>query len=400
MARWLSSAGCCRLRGTGLPVAVGGAVTSCGRGGETLGRGNFVTAHAAPSTFTRALVVGKFLPPHLGHSALIDHALTVAAAATVMVCDIAGQLPVAGDRASWLQAQHPMADIVIVADICPHPSTAPCPPECSPAWANRLAQLGLVSDVDCVVSSEGYGDLLAAALGVAHVSFDPGRVAISVSGIAVRADLAGNWALLPQATRVGLHRRVVVLGAESTGTTTLARDVATALCAPLTHEEGRAYSWRLAAGAAEPDADDDVVWTQQDFWRIVLRQRQAEALAASTAAAPGHCGPWLVCDTDALATVAWWERYLPAEPVGALSAAAHATLAELYIVTSPDGVPFEDDGMRDGEHLRHRMHARFLELVESSGRPYVVVDGDRPNRAAAALAAIEHYESANPRFIV
>ncbi|MEQ1700335.1 MAG: AAA family ATPase, partial [Ilumatobacteraceae bacterium] len=307
------------------------------------------------------------------------------------------QLPAAGDRASWLQAEHPMADVVIVPDICPHPSDSPCPPECSPAWAARLTELGLAAEADCVVSSEGYGLLLAVALGVAHECYDPGRVAVTASGTQARAELAASWVHLPQATRAGLHRRVVVLGAESTGTTTLARDLAVALGAPLTHEEGRTYSWRLAA---EAGGLEQVTWTQHHFWQIVLRQRQAEALAAAAASAPGEFGPWLVCDTDALATVAWWERYLPDEPVAALSAAAHATLAELYLITSPDGVPFEDDGMRDGEHLRHLMHDRFMDLVASCGRPHVVLTGDRATRVEAARAAIEQYESAHPRFVV
>ena len=168
----------------------------------------------ASARFNRALVVGKFIPPHLGHSALIEHASAAAEAVTVVVCDRSGQLPTAGQRASWLQAEHPTADVVIVADICPHPSTSPCPPECSPAWAAQLAQLGLTTDVDCVVSSEGYGPLLATALGATHQPFDPDRATVTVSGTQVRTDLAASWALLPQATRVGLHRRVVVLGAE------------------------------------------------------------------------------------------------------------------------------------------------------------------------------------------
>lgn len=353
--------------------------------------------NAAAPRFRRALVVGKFLPPHLGHSALIAHASAVASSVTVMLCDRPGQLPVAGDRASWLQAEHPMADVVIVPDICPHPSDSPCPPECSPAWAARLTELGLAADVDCVVSSEGYGPLLAAALGVAHEFFDQARLEVAASGTQARAELAASWPHLPPSTRAGLHRRVVVLGAESTGTTTLARDLAAAIDAPLTHEEGRTYSWRLAA---EAGSIEQVTWTEHHFWQIVLRQRQAEALAAATAPPPGEYGPWLVCDTDALATVAWWERYLPDVPVAALSAAAHATLAELYLLTSPDGVPFEDDGMRDGEHLRHRMHERFVELVAASGRPYVVLSGDRDTRVAAARAAIGRYESSHPRFVL
>ena len=346
--------------------------------------------------YRRALVVGKFLPPHAGHAALIAHASTLASSVTVMVCDLHGQLPPAGDRASWLQAEHPWADVVIVADICPHASTEPCFPSCSPAWAARLTELGLGAEVDCVVTSESYGPLLADALGVAHEPFDPDRAAVPAAGRQVRAGLTDSWSHLPQATRVGLHRRVVILGAESTGTTTLARDLATTLGAPLTHEEGRTYSWRLAAQA---DAFAEVEWTQEHFWQIVFRQRQAEALAAAAAAAPGPLGPWLVCDTDALATVAWWERYLPGVPANALHAAALATRAELYVVTSPDGVPFADDGMRDGEHLRHLMHDRFVELVATSGSEYIVVAGGPAERVAAAAAAVEEFERLHARFV-
>lgn len=47
-----------------------------------------------------------------------------------------------------------------------------------------------------------------------------------MSGSACHADLAGNWDLLGGPARAGLAAHVVVLGAESTGTTTVSRALA------------------------------------------------------------------------------------------------------------------------------------------------------------------------------
>ena len=74
-----------------------------------------------------------------------------------------------------------------------------------------------------VFSSEGYGAQLALWFDATHLPVDADRTAVPISGTAVRADLAAGWAWLAPATRAGLTTRVVLVGAESTGTTTIAR---------------------------------------------------------------------------------------------------------------------------------------------------------------------------------
>ena len=77
---------------------------------------------------------------------------------------------------------------------------------------------------------------------------------------------------------------------------------------------------------------------------------------------------------DALATSVWHDRYVggPCEPATTL---AFATTPDLYILTSPEGVPFAQDGLRDGEAIRLPMHQQFIETLQRADVEWVGVTG-------------------------
>jgi nicotinamide riboside kinase len=199
--------------------------------------------------------------------------------------------------------------------------------------------------------------------------------------------------------RAWLARRVVVLGAESTGTTTLSLDLADALRArggahALTGwvpEYGRALTViKLAVARAQAVRAErtepgifDLEWRDADFAAVARRQTGDEDRAARRG------GPVLVCDTDALATTVWQERYMGAATPEVQAEAASMPPRSLYILTSDDGVPFEDDGLRDGEHLRLWMTRRFREVLASQDVAWIEVHGDRAERLRHALAAVD-----------
>jgi nicotinamide riboside kinase len=61
----------------------------------------------------------------------------------------------------------------------------------------------------------------------------------------------------------------------------------------------------------------------------------------------------------------------------------------LYLLTDHHEVPFEDDGLRDGEELRGWMTERFVEALEQRGVPWLRMSGSPATRVAAALARID-----------
>ncbi len=99
-----------------------------------------------------------------------------------------------------------------------------------------------------------------------------------------------------------------------------------------------------------------------------------------------------MCDTDAFATTVWHERYMGTRSDEVERVAEErrrpGSAIDLYLVTDVD-IPFEQDGYRDGEHLRRWMHRRFLERLEETERPYLVLRGSREERVLAAEDAVK-----------
>jgi NadR type nicotinamide-nucleotide adenylyltransferase len=307
------------------------------------------------------LVLGKFLPPHAGHHELVDFALSRCERVTVLVLGAAAEpipLPL---RREWMRERHPGARVIAGWDELPIDFDDPHVHDLHIALMERL----LSEPIDAVFTGEAYGDLLADRWGVEHICQPRGGV---ISGTAVRADPAAWWSSLTPPVRAYLCRRVVITGAESTGTTTLARALAERLGTAWVAEVGRAVS--EARGLP-------YVWTDADFEMIARRQQLDEDRAARAS------GPVLVCDTDALATCIWQERYM-GRSTGPVEAIAASRSYALSVLTSDD-IPFVQDGLRDGEHLRGWMTERFRERLRD---PWIEVRGSVAERVDQVLTAL------------
>jgi HTH-type transcriptional repressor of NAD biosynthesis genes len=168
--------------------------------------------------YRHGLVPGKFCPPHAGHHHLVRTAADRCERLTVLVCAASVEpLPLA-DRVRWMREVRPGVRVVGAVDDIPVDLTDP------DVWAAHMAVFrGAVPEpVDAVFTSEPYGRELGRRFGAEPVCVDPERAVFPVSGTAVRKDPAGCWDFLEPPVGAALARRVVVLGAESTGTTTMA----------------------------------------------------------------------------------------------------------------------------------------------------------------------------------
>ncbi|MGW7439376.1 AAA family ATPase [Streptomyces sp. NPDC054849] len=339
--------------------------------------------------FGHGLVLGKFYPPHAGHHHLVRTAQDRCERLTVLVCAASVESVPLADRVAWMREAHPEADVVGAVDDVPVDLHDPA------VWEAHMAIFRAAVDgpVDAVFTSEEYGTELARRFGAEEVCVDPARTLFPVSGTAVRADPAGCWDFLGPAVRAALTRRVVVLGAESTGTTTLSRALAahyrrrggvwarTGWVA----EYGRRYSEEklAAARAADPAATwADISFAPAEFPVIARRQDAEEERAARTGS------PVLFCDTDSFATGIWHERYTGGRSEEVERTAA-LTRRDLYLLTDHADVPFEDDGLRDGPHLRPWMTGRFCEELEATGRRFLLVRGNPEERLETAARAVD-----------
>ncbi len=251
-----------------------------------------------------------------------------------------------------------------------------------------LQQAGEPVGVDAVFCGDGYGAELARWFGAATERIP--RIGLSAS--AVRSDLAGRWTDLAPATRAGLVTRVVLIGAESTGTTTLSRLLAEHYGTQDVEEYGREYTALKWASNSTADLAD-LVWTADDFDVIGAEQtrREEEAAAASSS-------PVLICDTDAFATAIWERRYLGA---GARSRQPWTRVPPraVYLVTDHDGVPWQDDGMREGDlQIREAMTGWFMEALTRACHSWVLLTGSLSERLEVAIRTIDPLLKHRARF--
>ena len=317
--------------------------------------------------FRRGLVIGKFYPFHRGHRLLVETALAHAAEVTVIVCDQDGKRIPARLRESWIRELAPAVRTIVA----PEDHLAD---DDSKGWAEYTVKL-LGSAPDAVFTSEDYGDKYAEFMGATHVLVDKERLRLPVSGTQVRENPYVNWEWLDPPVRAYFAKRVAVVGAESTGTTTLALALAEHYRTAWVPEYGRTY-WEgkmRAPGAAD--------WRTEEFVHIASVQNEMEDRLARTA------DRLLVCDTDSFATTLWHERYLGSLAPEVARLAAGREYSHYFL--TGDEIPFVQDGTRDGEHVRHRMHQRFLEELRRQGQDYTLLSGSREERLHAAVAVCD-----------
>jgi HTH-type transcriptional repressor of NAD biosynthesis genes len=335
----------------------------------------------APST---GLVVGKFWPPHRGHQLLLE---TAAAQVTDLVvllyANPDSDVMPAAVRANWLRQLYRGDD----AATGPHIGTTPLriyalsaadglPPDSADDDTHRefvrqwLQRQGIVIDV--VFSSEAYGPGFARHLGVAHQAVDEARRQVPVSGSLLRADAAAQARYLHPlvAAQLGVVPpaavpRVVLLGAESSGKSTLAAALAAAFGTEWVPEYGRTLH-EQKHGNLEYD----------DLLYIARRHAEQEDEAASKAR------QFLFCDTNAATTALYSYYYFhrcdPA--LQAMAAVCRQRYAHTFLCAPT--VPFEQDGWRGPEALRSFQHGAILLQLDFYQIPYTLLSGTVADRVA------------------
>ena len=207
------------------------------------------------------VVIGKFYPFHSGHRFLIETAAGRAEHVTVIVVALSGESIPAEDRRRWIEEAVPDVHAVIFDK-----DRSDLVDDDSAGWAAETIRI-LGRRPDVAFTSEDYGARWADEMGCDHVLVDKRRRTVPVSGTRIRRDPAANLEFLSGGARAHYVKRVLLLGAESTGKTTLARSLAEHYGTVWNPEYGHVYSW-----FREPDAGDWKTWRTPEFVQIAKLQ--------------------------------------------------------------------------------------------------------------------------------
>jgi HTH-type transcriptional regulator, transcriptional repressor of NAD biosynthesis genes len=167
-------------------------------------------------------------------------------------------------------------------------------------------------------------------------------------------------------------KRVCLLGAESTGKSTLAQALAERFGTLWNPEYGRPYTL-----VGRPP---DTPWTSWEFTHIARIHCWYEDFLATLAQRV------LFSDTDAFTTAVFHEVYLGTPATGFEDLLARPY--DLFVVCGLD-VPWRHDGIREFEEQRRSMHERYLARARESGRPWLLAEGTLARRLEEVGEAVE-----------
>jgi NadR type nicotinamide-nucleotide adenylyltransferase len=169
--------------------------------------------------------------------------------------------------------------------------------------------------------------------------------------------------------------KIVLFGPESTGKTTLSRQLARYYNSVWVPEYAREYlqnKWNEERKTCESD----------DLLPIAKGQMRLEnKLAKKTDSV-------LICDTDLLETKVYSETYYSGSCDPILEKYALKNTYDLYFLTYID-TPWEADDLRDKPHERLRMFKAFEEALIKYERPYVLLKGGKRERLDLAVKHID-----------
>jgi NadR type nicotinamide-nucleotide adenylyltransferase len=316
---------------------------------------------------THGFILGKFMPPHRGHKFLIDFGQHYADELTVLVCSHDKE-PIPGHlRYRWMQKEFPHATVLhLNKDLPQEPSEHL---DFWNIWRREISDI-VNKPIDYVFASEQYGGRLAQELNATFIPVDYTRAQVAVSGSSIRDNPHKYWDYILPAARSHFVKRVCIYGPESTGKTTLAKQLAD-------H-----YKTTAALEYARLFLDHkNGVCDYSDIPLITAGQAAAEEALVKQA------NKVFFTDTDALTTTIWSDVLFGAVPQNVKELAAERSY-DLYLLLDID-VPWVDDKQRTLPHRRKEFFERCKHELEIRNRPYVIISGNWNERFQKAVNTVD-----------
>lgn len=268
-----------------------------------------------------SFVLGKFYPLHIGHMSLIQFAQTQCDKLIVLVDNHVSYDISLSDRVKIIQKTFPHLEVRGIEE-----STFQEPSESSDFWNYwpKLIKQYIPEPIHSIIGSMGYVKTLAEKLNIEYIIIDNDRLGISICATEIRQNLKEKWNYLAPASKAFFTKKIAVVGAESSGKSTMCKNLARIFNTSYVPEYGRTYT--------EFQGDQ---FCENSFIHIA-QAHEAHANVLTT-----YAGPYFFYDTEAFVTAAWHEYFLHKENLQ-IEAMGKDQPIDLYIL-----LPVQDNWVED-----------------------------------------------------
>lgn len=327
---------------------------------------------------TNSFVLMTAMPPTTGHLQLIQFASLLTKGTTTVIVNTQPAEPLSFERVAALRTAVRRVGIKNVSIKHTHRSIEQNPqaPGFWEMWKSIMKAHGATKD-DYIVASEPYGKQVAALTGSQFFPYDLERSLNCAKAAVVRENTLEHFTKIIPEFQKHLRSTITLFGAESTGKTTLSRQLANNVGGQWLFEYARPY---LENTANEINTDSmKAIWKGQ-----AALQRQADNLTNS---------PYVVQDTDLFSTVGYWsfphwKKVLGECPKALINEAIHLQ-SDMYIITKSN-IPFEQDPLRYGGDTREGSDQYWIDVCERFELPYVVLESSDDDERLRLATQITH----------
>lgn len=331
---------------------------------------------------TRGFLVGKFAPLHTGHIHFINMSATMVDELYVVLSYDGKRFdkdPILSKRNRLLWLKETFKDLPHIKVVCVDETELKPYPHGWEEWSKLVNKaIGHVK-INKIFSSEpeydkGFETYWPDA---EHVIIDAAREKVHISATMIRENPYKYWEFMPSIVRQHYVKKILIIGTESCGKTTLTKYLAKYFQTSWVEEYGRTYCETVLC-------NDESLLSLDDYAVIAMRRYEMELEALRTA------NKLLIVDTSAVITNYYCGLYNDEwNPI-----VSEFEVLENYdlILFLDSDVPWVDDGLRqnpDRGMTDTRLHEYLFYIAPEKYRNHVRISGSYTARLATAINEIE-----------
>jgi len=331
-------------------------------------------------SYKNSLVLGSFEPPTKGHLYLIDTAINMSETVHLFICYRKDDIIDGNTRYEYLRYLYSSNPNVIIYNI--EHEFDDYPGEFGSTidqfyefWVNSIVYPN-VNNLDVVFTSEKYGEEFSMYLGVEHYLVDIHRIKFPISGTKVRMDYSKYLNLIPNITKSYYNKKVVLVGPESSGKTTLSKLLSEKLNTSLVSEYGAEYIDKLNLNKNTRYNEE---FTLLDISHIAAGQIHSEDSV-------NFDNNIVIYDTDLITTQIWSEIYFGETPKWIIDE-SYRRKYDLYLLMDID-FEWVDEGVREFPEKRQWHFDRIKGELDRRKINYKTISGTINERLEQSIVLI------------